>query len=99
MNDVKGFLPYISDLKSIFKFQAKDYEIASKTVQAIRNTYIALKRNESVSNVTIISIHIRLTDYKNHLKKLFNLDFIPAKWFTTAMQYFSNRYQVNFTKV
>ena len=99
VNDVQGFFPYIKELKSIFKFKIKEFEIANKIVQTIENTYIDLKRNESMGDVTIVSIHVRLTDYKRHLKKLFNLEPIPAKWFSTAMNYFNNRYQVNLCKV
>ena len=99
VNDVQGFFPYIKELKSIFKFKAKDFEMANKIVQTIENTYKDIKRNQSMGNVTVVSIHIRLTDYKRHLKELFDLEPIPAKWFTTAMNYFNNKYQVNISEV
>ena len=99
VNDVQGFLPYIKELKSIFKFKAKELEMGKKIVQVIENTYKDLKRNESMGDVTIVSIHVRLTDYKRHLKQLFDLELIPAKWFTTAMKYFNSKYQVNLCKL
>ena len=73
--------------------------MANKIVQTIKNTYKDLKRNESMGDVTIVSIHVRLTDYKRHLKQRFDMEPIPAKWFSTAMNYFSNRYQVNLYKL
>lgn len=99
VNDVQGFFPYIKELKSIFKFKAKELEMANKIIQTIENTYKDIKRNQSMGNVTVVSIHIRLTDYKRHLKELFDLEPIPAKWFTTAMNYFNNKYQVNVSKL
>ena len=99
VNDVQGFFPYIKELKSIFKFKINEFEMANKIVQTIKNTYKDLKRNESMGDVTIVSIHVRLTDYKRHLKQRFDMEPIPAKWFSTAMNYFSNRYQVNLCKV
>ena len=99
VNDVQGFFPYIKELKSIFKFKAKELEMANKIIQTIENTYKDIKRNQSMGNVTVVSIHIRLTDYKRHLKELFDLEPIPAKWFTTAMNYFNNKYQVNISKL
>ena len=99
VNDVQGFFPYIKELKSIFKFKEKELEMANKIVQTIENTYKDLKRNESMGDVTIVSIHVRLTDYTRHLKKLFDLEPIAAKWFTTAMKYFKNKHQVNLCKL
>ena len=99
VNDVQGFFPYIKELKSIFKFRTRDFEMANKIVRTIENNYKTLKRNETVNNVTIVSIHVRLTDYKHHLKRHFDLELIPAKWFSTAMNYFRNKYQVNLCKL
>ena len=99
VNDVQGFFPYIKELKNIFKFRTNDLAMASTTIRNIENNYKELKRNETVSNVTIVSIYVRLTDYKHHLKLLFDLELIPAKWFTTAMNYFRNKYQVNLCKL
>ena len=93
-NDVQGFFPYIRDIKRIFKFRKYDLDIANKMVESIKNAYNGLKRNKTTDDVTVVSIHVRLTDYKRHLKLLFNLEPIKSTWFTIAMEYFSNKYQV-----
>ena len=98
VNDVQGFFPYIEDLKNIFKMKTKELEIANKMVATIRNTYKVLKRNENIDKVIVISIHVRLTDYKRHLKDLFDLEPISRKWFTKAMKYFCDKYQVKLNK-
>ena len=99
VNDVQGFFPYMKELKDIFKFRTNDLAMANTIVRTIENNYKELKRNETVGNVTIVSIHVRLTDYKHHLKLLFDLELIPPKWFSTAMNYFRNKYQVNLCKL
>ena len=70
VNDVQWFSPYIKELKIIFKFKIKEFEMANKIVQSLKNIYKDLKRNESMGDVTIVSIHVRLTDYKLHLQQL-----------------------------
>ena len=81
-------------MKRIFKFKKYDLEMANKMVESIRNAYKALKRKERMDDVTVVTIHVRLTDYKRHLKLLFNLEPIKSTWFSTAMQYFCDKYKV-----
>ena len=39
----------------------------------------------------IISIHVRLGDYENHLKKVFDLPVVPDTYFTRAMKLITER--------
>ena len=45
--------------------------------------------------ITGISIHVRLTDYKKHLSHYYNMSTISEEYLTTAMEYMSKKYKVN----
>ena len=92
--DVQGFYPYINELKSIFKFKEDDLKTAKTIVQSISNTYKATKRLSMEDEVTMVSIHVRLTDFKDHLKSLWNMEFISNEFLTKAMTYYTNKYKV-----
>ena len=85
INDIKGFFPYIKKLKKkIFRFREKDIENAARIISKF-NPY----------NHTMISIHVRLTDYKEHLDKLYHIkNYVPTNYFRKAMDYFAEKYQV-----
>ena len=92
--DVQGFYPYLNELKSIFKFKEDDLKTAKTIVQSISNTYKATKRLSMEDEVTMVSIHVRLTDFKDHLKSLWNMEFISNEFLTKAMTYYTNKYKV-----
>ena len=80
--DVQGFFPYINELKSIFKFKEDHLKTAKTIIQSVSNTYKATKRLAMEDEVTMVSIHVRLTDFKNHLKSLWNMEFISNEFLT-----------------
>ena len=92
--DVKGFFPYINELKSIFKFKEDDLKTAKTIMQSIINTFKATKSLSMEDEVTMVSIHVRLTDFKDHLKSLWNMEFISNEFLTKAMTYYTNKYKV-----
>ena len=92
--DVQGFFPYLNELKSIFKFKEEDLKTAKTIIQSVSNTYKATKRLSMEDEVTMVSIHVRLTDFKNHLKSLWNMEFISNEFLTKAMTYYTNKYKV-----
>ena len=51
-------------------------------------------QGNGVQNFTTVSIHIRLTDFGQHLKGMFHVTYAPPEYFSRAMQYFTDRYQV-----
>ena len=94
-NDVEGFFPYIQELKhSIFKFRDEDMKIAKAIFQTMGNTFRATKRPSLRGKITMISIHIRLTDYSEHLKVLYHMEVISNAFLTKAMTYCTRKYQV-----
>ena len=97
-NDVQGFYPYIEELKkTVFIFKKEHIDAAKIIFTTIKNTYSATRKNyTSTDDVTMISIHIRLTDFAHHLKVLYNMTFISNNFLTTAMTYCTKRYKVNF---
>ena len=84
VNDVKGFFPYLHELKNnILKFKPEHLQAATKIL------------NELNPNQTImISIHVRLTDIERQLKKLYSLEYTSDDYFKRAMDYFHEKYKV-----
>jgi hypothetical protein len=50
-------------------------------------------------NKKLVSIHVRLGDYGNHLKTLFNLTPVESSYFTRAMGYIVEREPVSNYKI
>ena len=67
---------------------------AKTIVRSAKNTYRATKKHKVVGDITMISMHIRLTDFQPHLAMLFNMTFISNDFLTQAMTYCKNKYQV-----
>ena len=85
--DIKGFYPYVNELvNNVLKF---------KNIHIHRATTIINRLNPKLNNV-MVSIHIRLTDFAKHLKKLWNMTYASDEYFERAMQYFHSKYEVRF---
>ena len=85
--DIKGFYPYVNELvNNVLKF---------KNIHMHRATTIMNRLNPKLTNV-MVSIHIRLTDFAKHLKKLWNMTYASDEYFERAMQYFHSKYEVRF---
>ena len=86
VDDIKGYYPYIKELKSkVFRFKKKDIDNA---------THILAQYHPE--NHTMVSIHIRLTDFKSHLSKLFHIEnYMSNGYFKRAMNYFVDKYKVS----
>ena len=90
MLDIKGFYPYLNELvNNIFKFKEEHMSRAKTTIKSL---------NPKLNN-TMVSIHIRLTDFAHHLKVLWNMKYAPDEYFRRAMQYFHTKYEVKIIKV
>ena len=96
VNDVKGFYPYIGELKkSVFIFKKEDAKTAKQIFHITKNTYRTTKKLSLTTNITMVSIHIRLTDFAYHLKSMFNMTFVSNEFLTKAMEYYTNKYAVS----
>ena len=94
--DVQGFFPYLNELKtSVFKFRDEDLKTAKSIIQSVTNTFKSTKRLNMDDEVTMVSIRVRLTDFKHHLKVLFDMEFVSNEFLTKAMRYFTNKYKVS----
>ena len=103
LNDVKGFYPHVQELKNhIFRFKPILIESAQKQMSSMfpgeRETFLSLTSVSNINNnlynknkKTLVSIHVRLGDYGNHLKTLFNLQTVGSSYFTRAMGYIVER--------
>ena len=97
VSDFKGFAPFANDLKTnVLKFHKKFAMVAKKLYQMMiqRANKVEIQGNQ-VQNFTTVSIHIRLTDFGGHLDRLFSVTYATPDYFSRAMQYFADRYEVS----
>ena len=99
--DVQGFLPHVEQLSnSIFKFKPEVIKTAKAILQTMKNTYFATKKHKRAGDITMISIHIRLTDYKHHVKASYGMDYnIIDEFLQKAIRYCTNKYQVIYMRL
>ena len=96
--DFKGFAPFAQDLKTkVLTFHKRHRVVAKWLYKTMleRAKKELFQENQEVQNfTTTVSIHIRLTDFGSHLERLFNVTYAPPAYFSSAMQYFTDRYKV-----
>ena len=86
MNDVKGFYPHIKKLKkTFFKFKKRDMIPATEI-------YAKMKPK----NHTMVSIHVRLTDFEEHLKWFGINKPVRKNYIGRAMDYIASKYNVSY---
>ena len=100
INDVKGFYPYIHELKKyVFRFKNMHIENAKKCLSSLAGnisgfsltTHIRLNKSKR----KLVSIHIRLGDYGSYLEAGFQLPTVNSTYFTRAMDYLCEKYEVS----
>ena len=85
--DIKGFYPFINELvNDVLKFKEENLSRAKEIFNSL---------NPKLK--TMVSIHIRLTDFKKHLKVHWNMTFATDAYFEKAMEYFHTKYKVSIT--
>ena len=47
------------------------------------------------NNLTLVSIHVRRTDYAHHLQVLFDLKYVEEEYFKNATDYYKNKFNVS----
>ena len=94
-NDLQGYLQYVQELKTyIFKFKPEDMKTAKTIFRDLKNTYRSTKKRKIVGDITMTSIHVRLTDYKRHLKVMYGIEYNATAFLTKAMTYCVKKYKV-----
>ena len=85
--DFKGFLPYIENIRNVlFRFNPNVIGMAKTLLQHNIDNSITFK-----NNITIVSIHVRLTDMEVHAKLYYNISLPPKDYFTRAMLHVQER--------
>ena len=86
VNDIKGYYPYLKILKKeVLRFRKRDMTNA-----------LGIFTKLNPHNHTMVSIHIRLTDYIDHLTKLYQIPtYLSDNYLRNAMEYFVNKYSVS----
>ena len=122
VNDLKNFVPYLEELKQIFRFKEEHIKNALSRLESIplltaqmhepviQNDIIPEERKlamvDNQHNMTLISIHLRATDYETGfegredgmLQWQTGLSPVPNDYFTRAMEYFDSKYDVSSLK-
>lgn len=81
--DIKGFYPYINELANdVLKFKVDHMTQATTIFDGF---------NSSLH--TMVSIHIRLTDYPKFIKRRWKMEYSADEYFGTAMEYFHKKYK------
>ena len=87
--DIKGFLPYLGELRrDIFRFKKYDMDHAKMIIKKIKTTASSYKKP------VLVSIHLRLTDMGKHLAN-FNVSLASTEYFTSAMEFMKNKFGDN----
>ena len=89
LNDVKGFSPYIDELKKyVFQFKSHHISHAKKRLDKFSPKMLTTIHNSTQNHnkTKMVSIHIRLGDYEAHLKRLFDLPPVLDDYFSRAME-------------
>ena len=95
VSDFKGFAPFSRDIvTNAFRFHKKYSQIAKDLHQMMLRRAIKEFELTPTHNLTTVSIHIRLTDFGDHLKRQFDVAYATPDYFSNAMRYFANKYKV-----
>ena len=86
--DIKGFIPYLKEIRNkFFRFKEDDMK-HSKTI--LRK----IKKTNQKTTLDFVSIHIRLQDMVDHLANA-NSSLPSPTYFKDAMKYFERTYGIN----
>ena len=102
LNDVKGFYPYIHELKHyVFRFKKIHIQNAQRRLEQCfhditTNNSRLLMNKDNLKTLNsekrrLVSIHIRLGDYESYLEHVFGLSMVNRTYFTRAMNYILER--------
>ena len=82
--DVKGFLPYLQELKqSYLEFKP---DVITQAMKKLTKYVGAIENND-----TIVSIHLRFTDMQHHLHKVFNLRLPDENYYVNALTHMKKK--------
>jgi hypothetical protein len=91
-NAISAFKKYLDELRSIFRPKEEFSLKAQRRLSRLSKRHF---ENATVyPEVTFVSIHVRRSDYANHLSILYNLSYVSDDYFKKATQYFREKYQV-----
>lgn len=108
LNNVMGFYPFIDGIKKyVLRFKPEYIKDARKRLLDILQNEnnsnfgsINAHNNNSMENTQrrMVSIHLRLGDYEEHLKKMkLNLSIVNNSYFTRAMNYIVEKDPVSYS--
>ena len=88
---------YLDKFRSLMTFRDDVWEIATHLFKEMEHNHSCLRTKASTSKpcYTMISVHLRMGDYPNHLKGMFNItDITHTNYLQNAVGYLSTKYKV-----
>lgn len=82
----------IDYVKRNLRYLPEFIDYSDAKFKAIKSTYMKRKHcTDCAENITFVGIHVRRTDYLNHIRNWEHRDEVGADYFKAAMQYFRDR--------
>jgi hypothetical protein len=91
-NEIFQYKEYLPQLRNIFKPKQNFRDIAQAKLKQISAKHFG-KIPEP--KVTFVSVHVRRSDYANHLSVLYNLSYVEEDYFNQAFHHFRSYHQVS----
>jgi galactoside 2-L-fucosyltransferase 1/2 len=80
----KYISPLVSEIRQIFQFKK---HIVDESQRLLHNA------SNGVKNITYVGVHVRRTDYKNHLNVLYHASMVNPDFFLRQMNLLRNKYK------
>lgn len=87
----EAVLPYMHELKNEFRFHQKYLDAVTETFKRIEDER-RVNRTRRSEKLQFVGVHVRRTDFKAWLPRVYNRTLVGAEYFLDAMQYFRNKY-------
>ena len=96
-NSISIFKKYLDELRSILRPKEEFSAAAQRRLRQLSKRHFG--NSTFPPEVTFVSIHVRRSDYANHLSVLYNLTYVDDDYFKKATQYFRDKYKVSFVSL
>lgn len=90
-NQIKHYHKHLPELRNIFTFRRKYQYYAQMHLLHAKEKIKSDKKKKSFEPV-FVGVHVRRTDYANHLEVLYQVDQVDEAYFTRAMDFYQSKY-------
>ena len=91
-NAVAIFKKYLVEIRTFFQPRKDFLSTARRRLDRLCRRRFNVARRDA--RVTLVSVHVRRSDYEHHLSVLYNLSYVDVDYFQRAFSYFRGKFQV-----